>query len=37
MGNTAVTMKNSIYFPKKIDLKNKDDLMWLLHEIQHVN
>ena len=37
MKGTAVTMKNTIYFPNKINLKKKDDLMWLLHEIQHVN
>src|SRR6266511_797682 len=32
----AVTYGNRIYFPRQIDLNYRDDLMWMLHELEHV-
>lgn len=32
----AITIENQIFFPREIDLENKDDLWWMLHELTHV-
>lgn len=31
----AQTFGDTIYFPRKIDLRNRDDLRWMLHELEH--
>lgn len=31
----AVTVGNTIYFPRVIDLSNRGDLYWMLHELEH--
>ena len=31
----ATTFGNRIYFPRAINLMNRDDLWWLLHELEH--
>ncbi|KLN62208.1 hypothetical protein WH96_01395 [Kiloniella spongiae] len=33
---SAQTFTNEIYFPRRIDLRNKRDLEWMLHELEHV-
>lgn len=33
---TAQTFTNEIYFPRRINLKNRNDLRWMLHELEHV-
>lgn len=32
----ATTIEDQIFFPQEIDLENKDDLKWMLHELVHV-
>ncbi|MBL8268586.1 MAG: DUF4157 domain-containing protein [Steroidobacter sp.] len=34
-GDQAVTMGNHIYFPRRIDLYDADDMWWLMHELEH--
>ncbi len=31
----AVTIGNAIYFPRTINLNNRGDLFWMLHELEH--
>jgi hypothetical protein len=31
----AITFGNEIFFPRDIDLTQRDDIWWMLHEIQH--
>jgi hypothetical protein len=33
----AQTFGNSIYFPRSIDLRDADDMYWMLHELQHTD
>ena len=31
----AITWENSIFFPREIDLSRRNDLHWMLHELEH--
>ena len=32
----AITIENSIFFPRNIDFSNYDDVEWMIHELEHV-
>jgi hypothetical protein len=34
-GGSAVTMGNRIYFPRAINLYDRGDMWWLMHELEH--
>ena len=34
---SAITVGNNIYFPTSININNRSDLHWLLHELEHVS